>query len=199
MSWPIVGSSSGLGLQNAQRASCGTQKMLSRGVFVAVLRGRRSALSSVGEAWRAAPRTRRKCISGRSGRGRHACTRPHPCCRAACRPPPTASPRSRLGGASTAFDRHFASARPRGIAPLPRRNRACFATPQRPTASMLKRLCPDEAPHTEKYLAWGWWTTMAEVDCSGSSMSSSERAMPISSAWSSANNCFWSARLGQAG
>ena len=20
--------------------------------------------------------------------------------------------------------------------------------------------------HTEKYLAWGWWTTMAEVDCS---------------------------------
>src|SRR5262249_47148217 len=21
--------------------------------------------------------------------------------------------------------------------------------------------------HTEKYLAWGWWTTMAEVDCSG--------------------------------
>jgi hypothetical protein len=23
--------------------------------------------------------------------------------------------------------------------------------------------------HTEKYFAWGWWTTMAEVDCSGSS------------------------------
>jgi len=40
---------------------------------------------------------------------------------------------------------------------------------------------------------------MAEVDCSGSSWSSSERVMPISSALSSANSCFWSPRLGQAG
>jgi hypothetical protein len=53
--------------------------------------------------------------------------------------------------------------------------------------------------HTEKYLACGWWTTMAEVDCSGSSWSSSERVMPISSAPNSANSCFWSARLGHAG
>ena len=54
-------------------------------------------------------------------------------------------------------------------------------------------------PHTEKYFAWGWWTTMAEVDCSGSSWSSSERVMPISSARSKARSCCWSARLGQAG
>jgi hypothetical protein len=53
--------------------------------------------------------------------------------------------------------------------------------------------------HTEKYFAWGWWTTMAEVDCSGSSWSSSERAMPISSARNNARSCCWSARLGQAG
>jgi hypothetical protein len=53
--------------------------------------------------------------------------------------------------------------------------------------------------HTEKYFAWGWWTTMAEVDCSGSSWSSSERVMPISSARSKARSCRWSARLGQAG
>ena len=53
--------------------------------------------------------------------------------------------------------------------------------------------------HTEKYLAWGWWRTMAEVDCSGSSWSSSERVMPISSARSNARSCCWSARLGQAG
>ena len=53
--------------------------------------------------------------------------------------------------------------------------------------------------HTEKYFAWGWWRTMAEVDCSGSSWSSSERVMPISSALSRANSCFWSPRLGQAG
>jgi len=42
--------------------------------------------------------------------------------------------------------------------------------------------------HTEKYFAWGWWTTMAEVDCSGSSWSSSERVMPISSARSKARS-----------
>ena len=54
-------------------------------------------------------------------------------------------------------------------------------------------------PHTEKYFAWGWWTTIAEVDCSGSSWSSSERVMPISSALSNARSCFWSARFGQAG
>jgi hypothetical protein len=53
--------------------------------------------------------------------------------------------------------------------------------------------------HTEKYFAWGWWTTMAEVDCSGSSWSSSERVMPIWSARSNASSCCWSARLGQAG
>ena len=53
--------------------------------------------------------------------------------------------------------------------------------------------------HTEKYFAWGWWTTMAEVDCSGSSWSSSERVRPISSARSNASSCCWSARLGQAG
>ena len=53
--------------------------------------------------------------------------------------------------------------------------------------------------HTEKYFAWGWWTTMAEVDCSGSSWSSSERVMPISSARNNARSCCWSARLGQAG
>jgi hypothetical protein len=52
---------------------------------------------------------------------------------------------------------------------------------------------------TEKYLAWGWWTTIAEVYCSGSSWSSSESVMPISSALSRARSCFWSARLGQAG
>jgi len=55
------------------------------------------------------------------------------------------------------------------------------------------------APQTEKYFACGWWTTIAEVDCSGSSWSSSERVMPISSAPSSAKSCRWSARLGQAG
>ena len=53
--------------------------------------------------------------------------------------------------------------------------------------------------HTEKYFAWGWWRTMAEVDCSGSSWSSSERVRPICSALSNASSCFWSARLGQAG
>ena len=53
--------------------------------------------------------------------------------------------------------------------------------------------------YTEKYLACGWWTTMAEVDCSGSSWSSSVRTMSISAARSSSSNCFWSARLGQAG
>ena len=53
--------------------------------------------------------------------------------------------------------------------------------------------------HTEKYFAWGWWTTMAEVDCSGSSWSSSDRVMPISPARSKARSCCWSARLGQAG
>src|SRR6266496_3262090 len=46
--------------------------------------------------------------------------------------------------------------------------------------------------HTEKYLAWGWWTTMAEVDCSGSSWSSSVSATPISSARSSSNKRRWS-------
>jgi hypothetical protein len=40
---------------------------------------------------------------------------------------------------------------------------------------------------------------MAEVDCSGSSWSSSERVMPISRAPKSASSCVWSARLGQAG
>src|SRR5439155_169186 len=40
---------------------------------------------------------------------------------------------------------------------------------------------------------------MAEVDWSGSSWSSSERVMPISSARSNASSCCWSARLGQAG
>ena len=51
--------------------------------------------------------------------------------------------------------------------------------------------------HTEKYVACGWWTTMAEVDCSGSSWSSSERVMPISFARNNARSCRWSARLGQ--
>jgi bifunctional non-homologous end joining protein LigD len=46
--------------------------------------------------------------------------------------------------------------------------------------------------HTEKYFAWGWWRTMAEVDCSGSSWSSSERVMPISSARSRASSRFGS-------
>src|SRR6266851_2993883 len=53
--------------------------------------------------------------------------------------------------------------------------------------------------HTEKYFACGWVTTIAEVDCSGSSWSSSVSTRPISSARSSWRSCFWSPRLGQAG
>src|SRR5258705_10486534 len=55
------------------------------------------------------------------------------------------------------------------------------------------------AGQTEKYFAWGWWTTRAGGDCSGSSWSSSERVMPISSARSNARSWRWSLRLGQAG
>src|SRR5581483_7438271 len=65
---------------------------------------------------------------------------------------------------------------------------------------LSKQLHSEAFPlYTEKYFACGWWRTMAEVDCSGSSMSSSERPTPISSACNNSNSCFWSARLGQAG
>lgn len=56
-----------------------------------------------------------------------------------------------------------------------------------------------QMPQTEKYLAWGWWTTMALVDCSGWSWSSSAISMPMRSAPSNASSLCWSARLGQAG
>src|SRR5580658_8761895 len=65
--------------------------------------------------------------------------------------------------------------------------------------SEVKNPVPAADFYTEKYFACGWWTTMAEVDCSGSSWSSSLSWMPISSALSSARSCSWSARLGQAG
>ena len=71
-----------------------------------------------------------------------------------------------------------------------------FSSPPVPRHTCPKRT---GSVHTEKYFACGWWTTMAEVDCSGSSWSSSLSVMPISSARSRSNSCFWSARLGQAG
>jgi hypothetical protein len=43
--------------------------------------------------------------------------------------------------------------------------------------------------HTEKYFACGWCTTMALVDCSGSSWSSSVSVMPIASAFSKSRIC----------
>jgi hypothetical protein len=61
----------------------------------------------------------------------------------------------------------------------------------------VSKLTPRRRRQTEKYFAWGWVTTMAEVDCSGSSWSSSVSETPISSALSSANSGRWSARLGR--
>ena len=50
-----------------------------------------------------------------------------------------------------------------------------------------------------KYLASGWWTTMAEVDCSGWSWNSSETVTPMRPISSSSATFTWSSRSGQAG
>ena len=50
-----------------------------------------------------------------------------------------------------------------------------------------------------KYLASGWWTMMAEVDCSGWSWNSSESSTPMRSGRRSSNSLVCSSRSGQAG
>jgi hypothetical protein len=50
-----------------------------------------------------------------------------------------------------------------------------------------------------KYLASGWWTMIAEVDCSGWSWNSSDSSTPIRSGRSSSNSLVCSSRSGQAG
>jgi len=56
-----------------------------------------------------------------------------------------------------------------------------------------------EAYRTLKYRAWGWCTTIALVDCSGSSWNSSVSSTPILSGLRSVNSFVWSSRFGQAG
>src|SRR6478672_5550093 len=56
------------------------------------------------------------------------------------------------------------------------------------------------ALYTTKYFAPGWWTTIADVDCSGSRRNPVVRRTPIfSSGWSRANSLVWSSRFGHAG
>src|SRR5262245_8644429 len=52
---------------------------------------------------------------------------------------------------------------------------------------------------TMKYLASGWWTTMADVDCSGWSWNSSDTVTPMRPISSSSATFTWSSRSGQAG
>lgn len=54
--------------------------------------------------------------------------------------------------------------------------------------------------YATKYFALGWWTTMAEVLCSGSSRNPVVRCTPmVWSGCSSANSLVWSSRFGHAG
>ncbi len=57
-------------------------------------------------------------------------------------------------------------------------------TPTQPSPLRREGFKP-EFNHTLKYLALGWWTTRAEVDCSGWIWNSSERDTPRRSASSS--------------
>jgi probable F420-dependent oxidoreductase len=50
-----------------------------------------------------------------------------------------------------------------------------------------------------KYFASGWWQTIADVDCSGSSWNSSVSVTPMRSSSSSSATCCWSSRSGHAG
>lgn len=54
-------------------------------------------------------------------------------------------------------------------------------------------------PQTLKYRAWGWWTTMALVLCSGCSCHSSLSSTPMRPEPSSSSIGSWSLRFGQAG
>ena len=79
-----------------------------------------------------------------------------------------------------------------------------FATVFRPLPSRSpppSTGCPSEvADHLMlKYFAAGWWTMIAEVDCSGSSCHSSLMLTPIRPGCSSSNSWAWSSRFGQAG
>jgi Glycosyltransferase len=67
------------------------------------------------------------------------------------------------------------------------------AASERNQAALLRTFRPLENPtafglgQATKYLAWGWWTTRAEVDCSGSSWKPLVRRTPMfSSGFSSA-------------
>ncbi len=53
--------------------------------------------------------------------------------------------------------------------------------------------------YTEKYLAFGFNTTIALVDCSGCNCHSSDSEMPTRSASSNCKICAWSSSFGQAG
>ena len=54
-------------------------------------------------------------------------------------------------------------------------------------------------PQATKYLASGWGTTIAEVDCSGTRWNSSVIATPMRSISSSSATFTWSSRSGHAG
>ncbi len=58
---------------------------------------------------------------------------------------------------------------------------------------------PQRADQATKYLAWGWWQTIATVVCSGSSCSPSLTLTPIAPAPSSSTTLALSASSGQAG
>ena len=90
---PIVGCGA-CALTCSQRALGGTQKMrtarYSSGSSGVSAPSSRSASRRAGGA----PQRRRRCTSGRSARGRRACTRPRPCCYGARPPCPRVSSRT---------------------------------------------------------------------------------------------------------
>src|SRR5581483_3528941 len=69
----------------------------------------------------------------------------------------------------------------------------------RPTGETAYPTSPAVGTPTLKYLAAGWWTITAVVDCSGSSWNCSLRASPIRSGRSRSNSLVWSSNSGQAG
>ena len=73
------------------------------------------------------------------------------------------------------------------------------SSPSMSNSTAASPICTICHVHTLKYLAAGWWTTMASVDCSGCSCISSESSTPIRSGCSSRAIFARSARSGQAG